>query len=308
MQVLIVSVKRDYANMSYTLEQCLKEVGVDAMAIVKGSWRPHHAKKVDPARFYKFAKKAKIVQFMHSVHKNLKLTKKQRVFVYHGGSRYRENYEKMNKIFNPIVEKSIIQTGDMLGLGAKNEVWLLPAVDTKSIKPVYKRRSDKIIVGHYPSGPLAKNTKGINEVIGRLKADFGHKFTYAHSTDRVNWNKNIKRVARCDIYIEACNPMLKGKHSTRKYGEWGVAGVEAAALGKVVVTHFLSQERYAKEYGKCGLVVANSLDEVESQMRKLLSLSDEKLLAMQEASRAWVEKFHSHHAVGKRLKEVVYKI
>ena len=314
MEVLIVSASRDYANVGYTLEQCLREVGVDAVSIAAASYRPERAKILRRSRFEKFIKQyigeIKIVQFMHSLYRDIGL-KNKRIFIYHGGWKYREDYESVNKFFNPIVEKSIIQTGDLLGLGAKNERWLLPAIDTENIKPVYERQGKKIIVGHFPSCAMTKNSKGINEVMRRLKKDLGHKFEYIYSPPPlVNWEKQIDRVSKCDIYIEACNPFLKTPTSPKGniYGEWGVAGIEAAALGCVTISHFLSHKRYEQEYGKCAIKVANSLDNIERHMRNLLSMNDDDLLQAKKDTREWVEKFHSHYAVGKKLKEEIYEI
>ena len=310
MDVLLVSVKQDYANVSYTLQQSLRAVGVDALALSlkrTNTVKPASARVVNLPELKKYAQQSKIIQFMHSLYIDLGV-KNKRMFVYHGGGRYRENFKVLNKTFNPKVEKCIIQTGDLFGLGAKNEVWLLPAVDTEKIKPVYERQSEKIIVGHFPSSKMVKNSKGINQVIEKLKKDFGDKFEYINSSSMVNWVEHMKRVSKCDIYIEACTPYLKGKKTLNKYGEWGVAGVEAAALGKVVITHFLSHKRYEKEYGKCCLKTANSLEAIEKHMRKLLTLSNDELLQIKKDTRAWVEKFHSYYAVGKRLKEIVYKI
>ena len=46
-------------------------------------------------------------------------------------------------------------------------------------------------------------------VMRRLKKDLGHKFEYIYSPPPlVNWEKQIDRVSKCDIYIEACNPFL----------------------------------------------------------------------------------------------------
>jgi len=310
MDVLLVSAKEDYANVSYTLQQCLRTVGVDALALSLKRTRtlkPNRARIVKVEELKRYAEQSEIIQLMHSLYINLGV-KNKRMFVYHGGGRYRENFKVLNKTFNPIVEKCIIQTGDLLGLGAKNEVWILPAVDTERIKPVYERQGKKIIVGHFPSSKLVKNSEGINKVMERLKKDFGDKFEYINSSSVMDWSKHIKRVSKCDIYIEACTPQLKGKRTVNKYGEWGVSGVEAAALGKVVITHFLSHKRYEKEYGKCCLKTANSLDAIEKHMRKLLTLNNDELLQIKKDTRAWVEKFHSHYAVGKRLKEIVYKI
>lgn len=313
MKILLIA-NHDWANLGYTLSKCLKEVGVEATMLVSNlhpNYSEHgiHFRNIDQVR--KYAQKADIIQFMHSQWVNTGIDlKTKRVFVFHGGGAYRGGREKINKIFNPIVEKSIIQTGDLFGLGAKNEVWLLPAVDTNKLKPVYERKSNKILIGHFPSGPKAKNSNGINRVVERLKQDLGHKFEYIFSSDKVSWDKQIKRVSKCDIYIEACNLKLKSKRSSKecKYGEWGVAGIEAAALGKIVISHFLSHERYKQEYGNCGIKVANSLDEIEEHLRGLLMLDDNQLLQIRKDTRLWVEKFHSHYAVGKRLKEIIYEI
>jgi hypothetical protein len=313
MNVLLIA-HNDWANLSYVLSQCLKKVGIEATALVSSILYkyPEHGtyfRKIDQVR--KYAKKADIIIFMHSQWVNTGVDlKTKRVFVFHGGSAYREGYEKINKIFNPIVEKSIIQTGDLFGLGAKNEVWLLPAVDIDKLKPVYKKQGDKLIVGHFPSGSIVKSSEGINKVIEKISHELGHRFEYVFSSDKVSWSKQIKRVSECDIYVEACTPRLKSKRSSKKYkyGEWGVAGIEAAALGKVVISHFLSHERYKQEYGECSIKVANSFDEIEKHLRELLMLDDNQLLQIREDTRLWVERFHSYYSVGKRLKKIIYRI
>jgi len=305
MKVLIVS-KSDWANMGYKYQESLREVGVDAKAVARNvnySCKPKHAEICNLNKMKSYAKSAKIILFMHSVYTDLGV-KNKRFFVFHGGSIYRGHSNAKNKVFNPIVEKSIIQTADLLGLGAKNEVWILTCVDTNMIKPVYKRQSDKLIVGHFPSSSSVKNSKGINRVMKNLKEGFGNKFEYIYSPKRLAWDKNMKRVSKCDIYIDACTPLLKSK----KYGEWGCAAVEAAALGKVVISHMLSYKRYEQEFGKCGIQVANSLGGIKTHMIKLLSMSDNELLQVKKDTRLWVEKSHSYKFMGRRLKKLVYKI
>jgi hypothetical protein len=43
-------------------------------------------------------------------------------------------------------------------------------------------------------------------------------------------------------------------------------------------------------------------------MIKLLSMTDDELFQVKKDTRSWVEKFHSSYYMGKRLKEIVYKI
>jgi len=312
MKVLIVA-KNDYANMAYKYQESLREVGVDAKAVTCNhpnfSCIPNHAEVCKLKKIRSYAKSAEIIQFMHSQIIDLNL-KNKRVFVFHGGSVYRRDSDKKNKLFNPIVEKSIIQTGDLLGLGAKNEVWVPAGVDTNKIKPVYKRQGDKIIIGHFPSNPLVKSSSEINRAMKNIRKKFGNKFEYISSSKKLNWNKHIQRVSKCDIYIDACTPILKTTKSPRgnKYGEWGVAAPEAAALGKVVISHMLSCKRYEEEFGKCEIRVANSIQGVTNHIIKFLKMSDVELLQIKKDTRAWVEKFHSYEFMGRRLKEEVYNI
>lgn len=315
MNVLLLA-NRDWANLGYILSKCLNSVGVKATMLVGNKHvfgypeQGINFKSVNDVR--KYAENADIIQFMHSdfVNTGVDLSKK-RVFVFHGGGVYLVKHKMKNKIFNPIVESSIIQTGNLFGLGAKNEQWLLPAVDVDKLLPVYKNvNNSKLIIGHFPSSAHAKNSEGINKVIYNLKKYYGDRFEYEFSSENVSWKEQLSRVSRCDVYIEACSLLVDvKKHNTVvKYGEWGLAALEAAALGKIVITHFLSKDKYEKEYGECFLKVANSLDEIEKHLRIILSLNSDELLTIKEETREWVEKFHSYKAVGNRLKNVIYKI
>jgi len=311
MKILLVA-ENDWANMAYRYQESLKEVGVDAKAVtlfVNFSCKPNHAEVCSLDKIKRYAKSADIIQFMHSRYFDLGV-KNKRFFVFHGGTAYRRQSNIKNKIFNDIVEKSIIQTGDLLGLGAKNEVWIPACVDTKKIKPSYHKKSRKIIVGHFPSSPRVKSSEKINKVMKQLQERFHNKIQYVYSPATLSWPQHINRLYRCDVYIDACTPILKIPKSPKgnKYGEWGVAAIEAAAMGKVVVSHMLSYKRYEKEFGKCEIRVANSLKELKNQMIKIAKMSDFELIQLKRKTREWVEKYHSYQYMGKRLKEVVYEI
>jgi len=314
MKILLVA-GYDWANMAYKYQESLRSVGVDATAVTLNppnlSCIPYHAAMCSLRKIRGYARHAEIIQFMHSQYIDLHIDKRaKRIFVFHGGTRYRINPSVKNKLFNPISEKTIIQTADLLDLGAKNEVWVPSCVDTNRLIPVYKRHSDKIIVGHFPSNAEVKTSEGINLVMKNLRSEFGNKFEYIFSSNRLPWKENMKRVAKCDIYIDACTPILKTKKCPRgaKYGEWGVAAPEAAALGKIVISHMISHKRYVKEFGKCEIRVANSLKEIRKHMIKLLKMTDDELLQIKKDTRMWVEKFHSYEFMGRRLREKVYEI
>jgi len=298
MRVLLLA-KNDWANLGYTFSMCLQKVGVDAVMLGKSPnyyKYPNKAFALENVRHY--AEEADIIQFMHSsyIDTGIDLSKK-RVFVFHGGGHYRDNPAKVNAVFNPIVERTLIQTGDLLGRGAKNEKWVLPAVDIEAIKPDYSfNEGEKIIVGHYPSSADTKGSNIVNKAISELKhnRDVASRFIYRFSIERVTWKEQMERVNECDIYIEQM-----------RLGEWGVSALEAAALGKLVITNFNSYNRYVREYNNNPeLIVANNINELRSVLKEFLKFNNSELLSCKKNTRLWVENHHSYKAIGDKLKSV----
>jgi len=311
MDILLLAVN-DWANLGFNFAKALKAVGADACMVLRFGRRSYaysssnRGVRRNSKQIINMAKDVKIIQFIHSQYINIGSVKNKRIFVCHGGTKYRQDPDEINKIFNPIVEKTIIQTGDLLGLGAKNEIWVLAPVDTKKIQPVYNINEEKIIINHFPSMAKNKGTKIINGVMKKLNDDsyIKDKIYYNFSSKRVIWEKNLERISKCDIYIE----MLVLEQCGKKYGEWGVTALEAAALGKIVITNFQSLERYKKEYGECPLIIINSGEELEQTVKQLISMSKEELLKIKKNMRKWVEDLHSYKAIGQRLKKKVYNI
>ncbi len=313
---ILILAKADFSNVGYLFERALKEVGIKAESwAVRPSPRGYgkHANlfKDLQAQIVPRARQAKAIMLMHSRRFSAIDIRNKFVTVFHGGSRYRGAAEKMNAIFNPIVDISIIQTGDLLNLGAKNQVWILPCIDVQNIPHRPDQRDSTLSFCHYPHKGYIKGTAEIFRILGRLQ-DEGIKCKSNSRNDRwkfyinesvVPWEDNIKRMSNADIYIEACEPDLRG----HRYGEWGVTALEAAAMGKIVITHFMSSQRYAKEYNtKCPFFVANNPKEFEIAVRKILDMSPEQVEHTRHISRAWVEKYHGFKAIGQRLKEKVY--
>jgi len=241
-----------------------------------------------------YVKKADVILFMHSQYIDTGVDlKNKKVLVWHTGTRYRQHSKEVNKIFNPVVNASICGR-DVFGLGAKNEKWVGGLVDVKALNPIYKKADDKIILAHYPRGHN-KGTEIIKSSIGKIsKKGLLNNFIYKFSDKIVDWESNIERVSGCDVYIEDMS-------NDKNKGVFGIASLEAAALGKIVVTRFLFLEEYEKKFGKCGIQVANTQEELIQKLIHLISLSEKNLLELRSRSRGWVVRCHSYEAVAKRL-------
>jgi hypothetical protein len=298
----------DYSNLGYALAKALQSVGVRATAVATtkhGFFKTNCTRVITTEEILTLIDTASVIIWMHSqpiaINKIKELNKTKIVF--HGGTPYRRNPKKINKIFNNISNLSIIQTGDLLELGAKNERWLLPPIDTELIQPVYDSIGKRKIFAHFPSKSNTKGTKLINQIMSEFSNDptINKQFIYKFSAKSRNWEKNINRMKMCDIYIDAFCPILEGK----RYGEWGIQTLEAAALGKIVVTHFGTYKRYEKEYGPCPLQYANTETELRQRIFNLIITND--LLPLKQTTRKWVEKYHSLQAIGSRLEKIISK-
>ena len=304
MKVVLLAAN-DWTNLGGQCAKSLREIGVDATMFIK---KTHSFEYPNQGKIFKassqvlpYIKKADVVLFMHSQYIDTGVDlKNKKVLVWHTGSRYRKYSKNVNKFFNPIVNASICGR-DVFGLGAKNEKWVGGLVDVEALNPVYKTGNDKIVLAHYPRG-RHKGTGTIKNSIDEInKKGLLNGFIYKFSDKIVDWKSNIERVSKCDVYIE---DMGKGKNKS----VFGIAALEAAALGKIVITRFLFLEEYEKKFGKYGLQVANTQEELVQKLIYLISLSEKDLLKLKKRARKWVVRRHSYEAVAKRLLKVFNEV
>lgn len=307
--VLLVAARSDYANVGGVFVKCLNEVGVTAYAFSRKSvsYNPTgHAVIFDGnlTPVVEIARKANAIIWMHSLYLPLGIScAGKKLAVFHGGSVYRRGPGRVNRVFNPKVHVTLTQTAELLGKGAKNEVWMLPAAYIDNFKPNLSV-GKKVVVGHFPSAPRNKAGSGRDSILkgSYLINDVMEKYgnvDYNFSPGRVDWKDNLTRMAKCDIYVESLNQASK---STNKH-DWSVAALEAAALGCVVVTNFgFGEERYKREYGEHALQVANTKEQFVEVMDRLVSMSESELVKLKNESVAWANSIHGLRAIGRRLK------
>jgi len=313
MDVLVIAV-HDHANTGWRIAQCLKHIGFDYLAL-KGQFHPFHYPEqmpiypplaaVDETQLMPVCKdlchlasKAKVIHYIGSVvvQPGVDLYKKN-IVVNHGGSTYRRHHEIINNTYD-FVDASVIQCPDLLELGAENEQWVYYPVDTDLIKPDFKTNSP-LKVGHFPSNPMVKGSDKIRRVAESISG-----IDFICDTQRVIWSENLKRVAECDVLVETLSLSL----GNEKYGEWGNAAIEAAAMGKIVITNSLTEDKYKEEFGeKPALIIANSESELKEKLTMLSAMSEAEINRLKIDMRHWVLKHHSIPATARRLWDKVYK-
>lgn len=297
MKIVMLSVN-DWANVGGVYQECFTRVGLDAVSLCTVKHRfnyPNHSTWINPGLMKEYVKDADVVMFMHSEFIDTGVDLKDKIVaVVHTGSKYRQNAKSMNEFFNSIVDVTF-SGGDVLGMGAKNEIWIQPAVDVKALQPVYKNNNDPYIIAHYPTG-----TKGypiIQDVINGLT---NRNFVFRYDANNIPWKEHLKRVYECDIYIEDMMDNQRGIPLLI----YGIQTIEAAAQGKVVCTRFPIVDKYEKEFGKCGIQVANNAIQLTHVLESILSSKKEDFIKMQKESRKWVEKCQSYEVIGKRFKKI----
>jgi len=233
------------------------------------------------------------------------------VVVDYGACTYRMEPERCNAIFNPIVDDTVILFPALLGHGGKNEHLIYYPVDTGMFIPRYKLKGDRPLrIGHFPSTTENKGSDVIQQAINNVNNDYSGKFEYfgpkhpdIKVVSEVDWMFNLERMASCDIIIETVKPVLK----ERPFGEWGNQALEAASLGKIVITNSIHNDIYMKEYGDHELILANNQEQLENQLVNIFQMTDTDILNKQHAVREWVVKKHGMIPTAQRIYDEVLK-
>jgi hypothetical protein len=307
MKVVFLS-HSDWANWGYMFSKSLNKVGVESIAYCSN---PHRYNYHEMAIKYGKTSKTNIINadvivFMHSEFVNTGIDLSNKIIaVVHAGSKYRNHSERINSIFNPIVDVSFCSS-DLLGRGPKNEVCIQGAIDTDYLQPVYSNLENKtnIVIGHYPSGP--KKHEIITKVVNKVKR-IRKNIDFRCDLNNVSHEEQIKRVSECDIYIEE----MTSVPGDTSYSTFGTTALECAALGKIVCTRFPDLLLYEKLFGKCeGIQVTNTEKELEDKLLWILSLSNIDFIELQKKARQWVVDRHSPEVIGLWLKnqlEIIQK-
>lgn len=281
----------DYANYGYHNAMAMRSVGIDAEAFClkrHGFGYDKHATNVTMEQIVEECNKADVIQVMHSCDTMYNAVKNldKKIIVWHTGTRYRTQPDHYNKMWNPIVYKSVLALGEFMNSGAKNPVYFGITVDVDSITPDYKLNTP-LVVAHYPSNPLVKGTSIINTLTRGMNYRTGGIVPHP---------QNVERMQKTDIYIE----MMALKQGGYPYGSFGTTAVEAAAMGKIVLTNNLWEQTYKKVYGACGLVISNNPKDMLNELKTLLSSTDKEIIKLKKRSRRWAEK-HGYKKQGKRM-------
>ena len=305
MRVLNLSTN-DYANFAHDNAKALRAVGVDCVDLKTKAHQLGYttqSKVSTPQEITKAIDQADLIQIFHSDLHLLSLVKdkSKRVVVYHTGTNYRDNSEKLNKAFNKHVETSIIALSEFSGLGAKNETYVVGAIDCDNA--VFDCDvlgiTEAVKIAHYPSNPEVKGTREIVKMMLSNRIEYDFDFTY--SSNLLGHSEQSDRLSKCHVYIELFKPVLRGK----TYGSWGITALEAAKLGKIVITQNLNKDVYFDSYGDCPLLLANTPKQFYDALNVVTTLNPIELKAMQKETFDWVTKNHSYIATGNKIKSIL---
>lgn len=299
MKTVLNVCRDDWANFAHDNARALQAVGVDATAVKLNDHAFGYdstAKVMTHAEIQERIREADVVQLFHSDTTFLALCKDlgKHTIVYHAGSAYRENYKELNRQFNPVVKRTVCALGELMKLGASRPVYIVGAIDTGDQPEILQPRP--YVFGHFPSNPQVKGTQRIAEMMAATQCT-PDMAQYRYSTRLIGNEQQRKRMQDCHVYIELHQPTLKGK----PYGSFGITALEAAAMGKAVVTMNLTQDIYRKHYGDCALLIANSEKEFITTVVRTIFSAPETLLVQRNNTRQWVVEKHSYVATGQYI-------
>lgn len=285
----------DYANYQYNNSLALKAVGLNIETyklIPSPVGYEGESKVVRKPDMQKMS--CDILQIMHTRNEMISyMPQAKRYFVYHTGSRYRQAKEVFDSIFNPFCERTFVDIPDLYNDKAKN-CTLFPSPIAVPDKIVHRSAGRKLIVGHFhPKAQL----KGSPLIIKAMEKIEGIEFRYS---DKLVSNKeNLKRMAECDIIIDLLNNYQNGV----PYGAWGVTTLEAAAMGKIVLSSNMFDEVYEKFYDYCPIGKIDTEADLIKYINFYAQMTTMEFRAAQDVFYEWVRDKHSFKASGEKFKQ-----
>lgn len=307
MRVINIS-HEDYANFSYDNCQAMRSVGINADAFILKRHPFNYSNQATQLPINKIREeclRADIIQVMHTCGTMYDVVKDlgKPVIVWHTGTRYRQGYEKHNERWNPLAVKHVCVLPELMKLGCINPEFISMTVDVNKLQPDYSV-PEILRIAHYPSNVIVKGTKAITQMMAKVRQETIRPFHFNCMTNKVSFSEQLRRLLTCDIYVELFAPTQDGY----EYGSFGTTALEAAALGKIVVTNNINSEIYLKHYGQCELMIANTPTQFDLIIKGLLNFTHEKILEKKKSTRLWVEKNHSQKATGTRIQAVLNSV
>jgi len=299
MKVCVYS-ENDWANLGYLYAKSLSSVGVEARAYTQYRHVFDYTEQAstDMHECAEFMSDSDVLLMMHSYKRTPNHYRGGKIFVHHGGTVYRLYHEQLNKYFNQFVNGTIVQDGCFLDKGAKNAHWVMAPVDTDTLRPVPGNHEDEIWVGHFPScKPEDKGSFIIERVFRELREMNlnNKKVRYIFRSDPIPWKDHIKQVSQCDIYIEQLMPEIP------MYGDPGISALEAASLGCIVLSNFVSYWKYFRVFGTEPGIIPVTMETLKNTLISIILGPELKRSSIKTYTREWVQNFHSYQAVGKQL-------
>jgi hypothetical protein len=253
----------DFSNFAFSISEALKSVGQDCHSYKLQDHPFKYPKQSDIVTLEEMVSKVKEADVVQFFHDNLSLfnmiaanCKNKKLIAYHTTSLYRRDYDKLNELMNPFIHKAVNCMPEFMGKGAKNEVYMVGAVDLEALKERMCNQKSNII-GHFPSNARVKGTKNILDVLKETKLA---EFVFKHDIGIEKYEEQLKRISECCIYIE----MLTEKDGLgNDYGDFGITALEAAAMGCVVITQCNNLDIYRKHYGDPFFFIANTKDDLK---------------------------------------------
>lgn len=305
----------DYANLSHDHTRAMRSAGLDAQSM---KLKPHtfayaeQAQVVSVEMMGEAIRKADIIIIYHSSLHILSIVQK---FVdksdktvdligFHTGTTYREDPRGIRQAFEAMgVHRHLTdQCEFLLPDFGKDLIYLAAAIDIRAIRAqgTFPSVGSMYQIAHYPSKAEVKGTSRIRELIDQ----YGGKFHFTCSVEHVPHSEQIRRMSKCDIYLELFQNMLGGQ----PYGCYGVSAFEAAALGRIVMTQNINPGAYRATYGiDTPFLLCNSEQEFESHLTWLSSLNPHTIQVLQQRTYEWMNQYHSLEATGHRLSGILLK-
>lgn len=218
------------------------------------------------------------------------------IYWFHNGTKYRNNYKKINYILSKLKIKKIIYGADLYRLSNfNNKIIILPTYYYKYDKNMLyeKFNNDKIIILHCPSKNKGSDIIEaiVNSVIEKYE-NVEFKIVNKVKHDEIMKNKELSH-----IYIDQ---FCDGNNGRTNVGGFGVSSIEALSTGNIVLS---LNNNIPYKYFENGFPIIDLKCEEHfvKILNNLLQLSIEELKKKAIESFDYFNKYISYNATSNKI-------
>lgn len=168
-------------------------------------------------------------------------------------------------------------------------------IDTRKIKPIYPKNTQKLRIVHAPNHRSLKGTKYLIDAVDKINQD--QQLIELEIIEMQSNKVVLEKIKQADCIADQF-----------LMGAYGRLAIEAMAHGKPVLCYLRDDLiPLYPHWSECP-ILNTSVDTIKSKLNELLDMSSNERITLGKKSRKYAEKYHSLEYIGQQMHQIIQRL